>query len=288
MTYTETMETLHIDAKCSPDKVFEDGSCITLELLIEMAKAYNEDNPNAPIKMLKTLETLNPKKYKTYLVNEFSKRLEKVCDTQQCWVKQSFNNRLNRAIKEELQKYTYRPSGPKGRFTWLNTTHINETMNQYERKYPEFKFLGAVAIDFDDVSFYGIKDLDLNDMVKTQNKTKLGIVFNLDRHDQPGSHWCSMFANFKSGDILFYDSYAMAPRHQIRKLMRRFAKFMESDNIKPNADYNQIRHQYKNSECGVYSINFIHRLLDGDSFEQICQDKTTDSEINRMRDVYFT
>ena len=28
--------------KCSPHLVFENGSCITLELLIEMAKAYNK------------------------------------------------------------------------------------------------------------------------------------------------------------------------------------------------------------------------------------------------------
>ena len=34
-----------------------------------------------------------------------------------------------------------------------------------------------------------------------------------------------------------------------------------------NVEYNRNRHQFKNSECGVYSINFILRLLEGESFE---------------------
>ena len=42
--------------------------------------------------------------------------------------------------------------------------------------------------------------------------------------------------------------------------------------------YNQTRHQYKNSECGVYSVNFILRLLKGDSF-----DKITNSPVNEKK-----
>ena len=36
-----------------------------------------------------------------------------------------------------------------------------------------------------------------------------------------------------------------------------------------------------------YSMNFILRLLKGESFEQITNNITTDSEINRCRSVYF-
>ena len=32
---------------------------------------------------------------------------------------------------------------------------------------------------------------------------------------------------------------------------------------------NKIRHQYKSSECGVYCINFITKLLEGKTFNQI-------------------
>jgi hypothetical protein len=52
-------------------------------------------------------------------------------------------------------------------------------------------------------------------------------------------------------------------------------------------DYNKIQHQRENSECGVYSMNFILRLLKGDSFETICNSKIPDKQINKCRNVYF-
>ena len=52
-------------------------------------------------------------------------------------------------------------------------------------------------------------------------------------------------------------------------------------------NYNKVRHQYKYSECGVYSINFILRLLKGESFDNICSNITTDAQINECRKTYF-
>ena len=51
--------------------------------------------------------------------------------------------------------------------------------------------------------------------------------------------------------------------------------------------YNKIRHQFKNSECGVYSVNFILRLLKGELFDNICSNITTDDQVNECRKVYF-
>ena len=52
--------------------------------------------------------------------------------------------------------------------------------------------------------------------------------------------------------------------------------------------YNDVRHQYKNSECGVYSVNFILRLLKGETFDEIINIPTNDDKINECRKVYFT
>ena len=56
---------------------------------------------------------------------------------------------------------------------------------------------------------------------------------------------------------------------------------------KIHIDYNRNRHQYKNSECGVYSLNFILRLLNGNKFNDIVSKKVLDDEINQCRDKYF-
>ena len=70
--------------------------------------------------------------------------------------------------------------------------------------------------------------------------------------------------------------------------MRRFEKFYnQNGGSKPTILYNKHRHQYKGSECGVYSINFIIRLLDGETFEHITRNKTLDDEMNECRKKYF-
>lgn len=273
------------DKKCAPDKQYRDGSCMPLEVLIDMANAYNNEFDDK-IKLHNNMETLNPGKYKRYLVKSFGSRLNNICDSQRCWVKQKFVSRMRKELKNIAKKESFRPEGPEGQFTWLNTYNINDVMGQYEKKYSDFKFMGAVPIDFDELPHLGIADLDYNNMMDN-GKTKLGFVFNLDEHYKKGSHWVGMYTNLSSGQIFFFDSYGIAPEKRIRKLMRRIGKFCDSKNIKVDSRYNKVRHQYKNSECGVYSINFILRLLKGESFEDITNNVTTDSEVNRCRDIYF-
>jgi hypothetical protein len=276
------------DKRCAPSIGFENGSCIKLSILLEMANAYNIDAGNSSIKLFDNMDTLNPKKYKKYLLKEFNKRLGDTCTTQKCWTEQSFIDRMKILAREELEKYTFRPDGPQGKFEWLNTLHINDTMDQYEKKYPDFKFLGAVPIDFDKFDRFGIKNLNYKKLVDS-GITKLGVVFNLDEHNQPGSHWVALYSDLKKGEIKFFDSYSVRPVPRIRTLMRRLANFSQTGLGVKHIDvgYNKIRHQYQNSECGVYSINFIVRMLRGDMFDKICQSKTKDIKVNKCRNIYF-
>lgn len=276
------------DKKCAPGKIFENGSCIPLNILVEMARAYNIENPNDKITLYPSFEVLNRGKYKRYLLKEFKNKLGTICKTQNCWTRQSFINHMNEAMRYELQKKTFRPEGPQGKFEWLNTININDVLLQYENKYNDFKFLGAVPIDFDELPQLGIKNLNLNDLYQS-GKTKLGIIFNLDESYKSGSHWVAAYADLKKGMVFYYDSYAIHPPERIRKFLRKLANFCQNCLKIKNviATHNKIRHQYGGSECGVYSINFILRLLRGDSFEKICKSKTPDNAINQCRKVYF-
>lgn len=295
------------DYRCAPTVEFKNGSCIPLDLLIQMAGAYNATATNK-ITLYPYLETLNPTKYKKYLIKEFNTKLSKVCDNQRCWIKQKFISNMNEDSRDNLLKYTYRPKGPNGKFTWLNTFNINDVMDQYEQKYPEFKFMGAVPIDFDELPELGIKNMNFDDMLK-KGKSKLGIIFNLDEHWKRGSHWVAAYTDLKNGKVYFFDSYGIEPEIRIRKLLRRFARYIrdrqcvktpeithnkiplkrpQDGGIDTDIEYNDKRHQYKNSECGVYSINFILRLLNGEDFDKITQNVTDDDKMNLNREIYFT
>lgn len=274
------------DFKCAPAINLDNHSCIQLNILIELVKAYNQSNPTDSIKLFQNFETLNPNKYKRYLLKQIKSKLTQ-CNSQQCWTEQDFIKNMKEKTREELLKYTFRPEGPEGKFEWLNTINIDDVMKQYEKKYNNFKFLGAVPIDFDNLSVLGIKNLDFNNLIN-QGKIYIGIIFNLDKHDESGSHWVSLFSDLQKGRIYFYDSYGVQPAEQIRSFIRRILKFLQNNSINDAiSDYNKIRHQYENSECGVYSINFILAMLGGKTFEEISNNKIPDKEINKLRNTFF-
>jgi hypothetical protein len=288
------------DQKCAPSKTYSEKSCFTLDSLKRMASAYNNK--------FKKLNPIEIKDDKKYLINELTKRLEDVCDDQICWLKQDFIIEMN---DEEINEKTFRPLGPKGRFSWFNTTNINEIMAQYQEKYSDFIYLGAVPLDFDNLDI-GIRDLNFDNLIKAK-KSKIGIVFNFDRHWQRGSHWVSMYADLLKNQVYYFDSYGKPPKKEIRNFVNRICKWCYTKNIlnedletsmteqsfmKPkrenyierelkNIKFNKIRHQYKTSECGTYSINIILRLLKGEKFEDICENITTDDEVNKCREKYF-
>jgi hypothetical protein len=299
------------DQKCAPSKIYTEGSCFTLESLINIANSYNNS-----IKQSRTGRPIKIKKNKRHLVIELTDRLQNVCKDQLCWLKQKFVKDLKNV---DINNDTFRPKGPGGKFDWLSTTNINDVMDQYHSLYKDFRFFGAVPIDFDDLPSLGIQKLNFDKLYKDGGK-RLGFVFNLDEHWKSGSHWVALYTNLKKKQIFYFDSYGQRPEKRIRKLVKRLAKWMNnnkkggysSDNtieefngndsssvsyMKPNKknklekkfkiEYNQNRHQFKNSECGVYSMNFIIRLLHGETFKDITEKKTLDDKMNYCRGIYF-
>ena len=74
-------------------------------------------------------------------------------------------------------------------------------MEQYEKKYNDFKFFGAVPIDFDELPFLGIKDINFDELYNSGKK--LGFVFNLDEHWQSGSHWVALYSDLEKIKYIF-------------------------------------------------------------------------------------
>lgn len=275
------------DTKCAPDKPFSSNSCIPLEILLEMAKAYNKEYPDNKINIPKNgYIILYRSLSKKYLVKQFKEKLKNLCNDQVCWTQQEFINRLSKDIKNELTNFTFRPTGPQGTFEWLNTNHIDNVLKQYEKVDKEFIFLGAVPIDFDLLKNNVPKNEEEMSLLK---KSKIGIVFNLDKHNESGSHWVALYANLNKGLICYYDSYGIRPCFEIRVFMRRIASFCYNyKKIKIlDLQTNKTRHQYGNSECGVYSINFIIRMLTEEDPEKIAKIPLPDGKVNLCRMEYF-
>ena len=296
-----------MDTKCAPTKSYNDGSCFSLESLQLIAKQYNQNNTD------KIIITDNKKD----LINQLSKVFSNLCKSQLCWLKLDLIKSLE---NEEINDNTFRPIGPQKKYEWLSTTHINDVIKQYEDLYTDFIFLGAVPSDFEELPILGLSNIDFDDLIKN-GKKQIGMVINLDTHNQSGSHWVALYSDLINHKLYYFDSVGQKPIKRIKKFNNKIFKYFysrkninsenEADdliNIINNLDkkilckyykliknkingidirYNYIQHQQENSECGVYSINFILRILKGESFDNIIQNITSDEEVNKCRKVYF-
>lgn len=285
------LEDVQNDQHCAPGKQYKDGVCFSLDNLYSLARAYNKYviSNGEKDKAIKFKYDINNKKSdnRKYLLKELSSALDGICKDKLCWLKQDFVKQMKRDEQNDIKYNTYRETGPKGRFTWLNTVNLDNVMTQYQNMYPDFYYLGTVPIDFDDLDEkHQYSNYDYNKLMK-DGKYKFGVVFNLDFHYQSGSHWVALFADFKSGDIDFFDSYGEKPHERILKLMNSMKKTCDKNNIKCRIDWNKVQHQQGNSECGVYSINFIARRLAGQTLEDTSKERTDDNVVNQCRKVYF-
>jgi hypothetical protein len=278
------------DCKCAPHLSFDNGSCIPLDILIKLANAFNshceeQSIRNSLIKILDGFELLHPEEYKRYLLFEIGKRFK---GDQHDWIKHKCTQFMNKDEKEELEFNTFRPDGPQGNFDWLSTFDINFTLAQYESKYEDFKFLGAVPIDFAELDNLPFKKLNFNDLY-VNGKKRIGVVFNLDEHYKGGSHWVSLFFDLEKGEVYFSDSYGTLYPTQVGDFINKITEYFKNErNIKnPIVRHNETQHQKGNSECGVYSINFILRLLKGKTFDHITRKRIKDEKVNKCRMVYF-
>jgi hypothetical protein len=86
--------------------------------------------------------------------------------------------------------------------------------------------------------------------------------------------------------MTFFDSYAQKPEKEIRRLMLRWKEQLDEMKLfdePTELSYNAVRHQYKNAQCGMYCIYFLHCCL----FEIPMDERVPDDVVMMMRPLFF-
>jgi len=178
---------------------------------------------------------------------------------------------------------------------WLSSIDIENVEKQYMKLFKKYKFLGCIPIDFDLKSKSGkclvnfLCSLKIKDLI-SQGFYQYGIVFNTDKHDGPGQHWFALYCDIRPeleyGRITYFDSYANKPESEIKVLMSRWKTEIDSLNLfkKPmELSRNTTKHQFKDSECGMYSLYFHHCCL----LEIPMDERIPDDVMNKFRQLLF-
>ena len=219
------------------------------------------------------------------------------CKTERCWLEKA---PLDKAEKTEIIERNFRPTMPDSWLEnpdeWLDSTNIDSVIKQYEEVYPHFKFFGSLPIDFSAPNPYkegslerkecledAVCKLNLNELKKS-GKTKLGFVYNLDPSDKGGSHWIASFTDIPGHKSYYFDSYGMKAPPQIA----RFLRSLTLQDPKMKLMYNARRFQYGDTECGVYCLHFLIRMLEGDDFKAFCRRAPRDSDMKKLRNGLFS
>lgn len=178
---------------------------------------------------------------------------------------------------------------------WLDSLNIESVMKQYEEAFPEFEFMGPFPIDFAAPDPYNrsggpkqclIKEicgLKMEDALKQGTKS-IGIIYNLDPHFKDGSHWVANYIDIPKHKCYYFDSYGYEPPKQVATFM----KWLTTQDPKMKLMYNARRFQHLGSECGMYSMYFIIRMLAGDQFRPFCRRQPRDSIMLDLRDWLFS
>jgi hypothetical protein len=217
----------------------------------------------------------------------------------------------NRVIREDAQLHRklssrFKPKRPhawraKPR-TWLSTIDIERVMQQYDSQ--EFKFLGVFPRDFADAGprhrCLATRDVCAPPLRKlaAAGVRGLGIVFNLDRHSQRGSHWVACFVSLDPDGPMYgayyYDSVARPPPPEIAEWIVKLQDSMdrgrhrERQNKRFEIAYNRERRQFEDAECGIFAIAFLTSALRNDrSFSDVCKRMGDDDDMHALRNVFY-
>ena len=178
---------------------------------------------------------------------------------------------------------------------WLSSSDIDKVQKEYVKLFPAYKYLGCVPIDFDKQSSLGtclvdsLCSLDIGEIYR-QGYSQIGIVFNTDVSTGPGQHWIAVFCDISPSleypRMTYFDSYAHKPEKEIQRLMKRWKEQWDALKVHGKGmvlSYNKTRHQYQDSECGMYCLYFHYCCLADISMEE----RVPDEVVRGFRGVLF-
>ena len=281
---------------CSPKKMKssskQDMSCLNQELLYKISEVLNKFH-GADIKGSDSGD----------LYEQICTKMEGIskCKSEKCWL--SFHELIKNLSSDERKefkesfKHKMPDSWKKNPTEWLNTSDIEKCLEQYHDLYDHFKCYGALPMDF---SLKKNNDCVSGDLCKIdlkkhfeEGKHNVGIVLNLDDHDEPGSHWVAIYIellprNRDKPSMYYFDSIADKPTKEVNRFVKEIQKqYKDLRNEEIEFLYNDIQHQKKNTECGIYCIHFITTMLEGVDFKEYIQEIKDDAFMQKFRSYFF-
>lgn len=230
------------------------------EIIQQWNKHAATNKPSSVIKNTAKRSIVQKEEELKHSINDFCQ--DNKCDTDYTWLPLSISSSMKKYFRPfHSSEWNTRPN------EWLSNFDIDSVLLQYNEVFPSFHYVTSSSIDYDtligdDVCVtQQLCSLDISTLYASGIRT-VGIVFNLDKHTQPGSHWVTVCVSLDQHIFAYIDSNGNPAPPSIRRLYHTIVKQATQANIIKTDDQlvyieNFTRYQTTNTECGMFCIYFL-------------------------------
>jgi hypothetical protein len=274
---------------CGECAITVDGPVCSDPLMLTRIRSYIEEkNPSAtvsagddPVKLVTTAKDVTG------------------CNTEECALRTiARENPSAQGIVADTIRNNFKVDGPADSTKWLNNDNIDKILAQIAKKHQ-----GLYAMPFHMINFARSQgDSDAEDAAKLRSMPRVNlrnislikdvlnagknmfcVVINTDKYGNPGIHWFCLFCDFRPRGtvedpftIEYFNSSGSRARNEIAEWMSKAEAEIESSfDAAGNPRHAKrvtaatVQHQKDtDSECGVYSLYYIWRRVNGASISE--------------------
>lgn len=212
------------------------------------------------------------------------------CDSESCVLAnpQTVEVATSLGLKDVLLKEVktrFKPIGPRNSTALLSNLHIDAALDQWKAEFPEFRPCPFAMADFETADFE-FRRVSLARLY-AEGARAFACVLNTDVSRGPGKHWVAVFVDMRPDraqldtpwTIEYFNSAGSPPAVAVVRWMERQrqdllrvrsgtpAESQDGAAVPPRAvetwAVSSVLHQRSQTECGLYSLYYIRRRLEG-------------------------
>jgi hypothetical protein len=202
-----------------------------------------------------------------------------------------------------LLERSFKAAGPRDSLALLSNFNIDETLQRWARIYPRFFPCPFAMIDFDrNGDLFGTVDLPAvlagrvaADLGPAHGKVRrpcdtFGCVVNTDPSHLGGHHWFAMFVDCRAEPwtVEYFNSVGSPPPKPIVGWQERTRAALAALGKQVRAVIaTDLDHQDSQTECGLYSLYYIRRRLEGVPHTFFATERIPDAAMTEFRKHIF-
>ncbi len=203
-------------------------------------------------------------------------------------------------IRAELER-RFKAAGPRRGAALLSNYNIDQTLRRWMREFPTFYACPFAMMDFDLTH----EDFDRVDLAAVRDgrataeldggrrgpHDRFACVLNTDVSSGPGKHWVAVYADLRAGagaSIEYFNSAGNPPPAPVVGWMERQRALLRAAGVEAAAvPVTSVAHQRGQTECGLYTLYYIRRRLEGTPFEFFMRNLVPDEAMTAFRSRCF-